>query len=340
MDTLDQLPCPVLITDMDGYILSANEGMLSLTGQTVEALEHSTMDKLFPRFNQVFLQTHVWPMLYTEGGVHEIYMHLYGDKQQLVPVLVNCKKSGPAGAERYCWIFFVAQERSRFENELLQARAHSDNISSHLARANAELKVLHQQLAERAHHLEVANFELARLSHSDPLTGLGNRRALTRAIQNWQADRAADQHQASLLIVDVDYFKAVNDQYGHDEGDRVLVLLAHQLQASVRDCDLAVRYGGEEFALWLPSTDRDDADHIAQRVHDNIQMIRAGEKPITVSIGVATIADIKGPELMHRLIDHADKAVYRAKATGRNRTFHYAPRNVSPKRSAGTLKSV
>ncbi|MBT9568566.1 MAG: sensor domain-containing diguanylate cyclase [Thiobacillus sp.] len=308
---------------MDGHILSANQGMLNLTGQTADALHQSTMDALFPRFNQVFLQTHVWPMLFSEGSVHEIYLHLYGNKQQLVPVLVNCKKSGPPGAERYCWIFFVAQERSRFENELLQARAHSENMSSHLARANAELKIMHRQLAERAHHLELANFELARLSHSDPLTGLGNRRALTRAIQNWQAERVADQQLASLLIVDVDHFKAVNDQHGHDEGDRVLVLLAHQLLVSVRECDLAVRYGGEEFALWLPSTNRDDAEHIAQRVHDHIQMIQVDGKSITVSIGVATVSDIKGPELMHRLIEQADKAVYRAKAAGRNRTLHY-----------------
>lgn len=332
MDILDQLPCSVLITDRDGHILSANQGMLSLTGQTADTLQQSTMDTLFPRFNQVFLQTHVWPMLYTEGSVHEIYMHLYGNKQQLVPVFVNCKRSGPADAERYCWVFFVAQERSRFESELLHARAHSENISSHLARANAELKIMHRQLAERAHHLELANFELARLSHSDPLTGLGNRRALTRAIQSWQADRIADQQMASLLIVDVDHFKAVNDQYGHDEGDRVLVLLAHQLLFSVRECDLAVRYGGEEFALWLPSTNKDDAEHIAQRVHDHIQMIQVNGKSITVSIGVATVSDIKGPELMHRLIEQADKAVYRAKAAGRNRTLHYQALGTRKKR--------
>ena len=323
MDILDQLPCSVLVTDVNGYVQSANQTLLDFAGCAAEDLSSQSMDCLLPRFSQIFLQTHVWPMLLSEGHVQEIYMHMLDASNARVPVLVNCRKAGPPGEERFYWVFFVALERSRFEKELLKARAHSEAVSTDLAHAHAELKLVHRQLAERAQHLEIANFELARLSHSDPLTGMGNRRALTGAIQGYQAERAADQHLASLLIVDVDHFKSVNDTYGHGEGDRVLVLLAHQLQASVRDCDLAVRYGGEEFALWLPSTSRDEADQIAQRVHANVATITVAGKPITVSIGAATVSNITGPELMHRLIEQADKAVYQAKSSGRDRTVHY-----------------
>lgn len=322
MEPLDSLPCPVLVTDRKGGILATNRDMVALIGKTAEAWVTQPMDTLFPRSAQIFLQTHVWPMLLRDDRVDEMFLPLLDVSGQRVPILVNCQKSRLNGADCYHWVFFVARERSRFEAELLQARRDSEQMTAKLAHANAELETLHRALSNRAHTLELANYELAKLSYSDPLTGLANRRAMAKAIQNWQAMETADAY-ASLLIVDVDFFKAVNDQHGHDEGNRILILLAQQLESSIREQDLAIRYGGEEFALWLPSTDRDGAEHTAQRVHDSVRELQVAGKPITVSIGAATAAYIKGPELMHRLIEQADKAVYRAKSLGRNQTQHY-----------------
>jgi sigma-B regulation protein RsbU (phosphoserine phosphatase) len=125
------------------------------------------------------------------------------------------------------------------------------------------------------------------------------------------------------LVVDVDHFKAVNDLHGHSEGDKVLCALADQLRLSMRSSDLAVRYGGEEFVMWLPLADRTGAGQAAQRVHDNVKKVQVGGKSITVSIGVATAHNTLDLDLLQLLTLGADKALYEAKAAGRNRTVHF-----------------
>jgi sigma-B regulation protein RsbU (phosphoserine phosphatase) len=90
----------------------------------------------------------------------------------------------------------------------------------------------------------------------------------------------------------------------------------------MRISDLAVRYGGEEFVMWLPLADRTGAGHAAQRVHDNVQQVQVAGKSITVSIGVATACNTPDTDLLQDLTQQADKAVYEAKALGRNRTVY------------------
>lgn len=320
MTTFDTLPCPVMVTDEAGRILTANRQMLDLVGGAQGTWAGQSMETFFPRASQIFLQTHVWPMLLREGNVREIYLRILDSEKQRIPIMVNCQKDNSG---TFNWVFFIAMERSRFEADLLKARKESETLAANLAQANDKLEILHRALSDRAHTLELANFDLSKLSNTDPLTGLANRRALSHTIETWQLKNPAGQ-SASLLLIDVDHFKSVNDVHGHDEGDRILVLLANQLQLSIREADLAVRYGGEEFALWMPSANRDDAEQIAQRVHENIKHISVSDKPITVSIGAATATDMRGAELMHRLIEQADKAMYRAKVSGRNRTLHYS----------------
>lgn len=201
----------------------------------------------------------------------------------------------------------------------MQARARAQSLAADLALANAELRAVHLQLTQHTHVVESENRELAELSQTDPLTGLGNRRALAQAVAHWQA-LAEPGACASVLMVDVDHFKAVNDRHGHDEGDRVLATLARQLQASIRSSDLAVRYGGEEFTLWLPNADRPGAAHTALRVHEHVRSLRVGGQPLTVSIGVATATLAHDPALLQRLVQQSDIAVYQAKVAGRNCT--------------------
>lgn len=319
---LNQLPCPVLVTDLHGRVLAANADLLAVVGGTETQWLQHPMDRLLAPASRIFLQTHVWPMVLNQGGVRELYLHLGGAQQQHVPVMVNCQRGryGPDGGTESCyWVFFVALERSRFEAELVQARAQAQSLAAALALANAELQTLHAQLTQHTQVVESENRALAELSQTDALTGLGNRRALAQAIAHWQA-LAEPGACASVLMLDVDHFKAVNDQYGHDEGDRVLAALARQLQASIRSSDLAVRYGGEEFTLWLPNADRPGAAHTALRVHEHVRSLRAGGQPVTVSIGVATATLAHDPGLLQRLVYQSDTAMYQAKVAGRNQT--------------------
>ncbi|KQP94118.1 dethiobiotin synthetase [Methylobacterium sp. Leaf113] len=167
--------------------------------------------------------------------------------------------------------------------------------------------------------------ELARLSETDTLTGLANRRRFEEAYARACADAGRTGRPLSLLVVDADHFKRYNDRYGHAVGDEVLKALARCLSASVhRPEDLACRVGGEEFVLLLPNTDRAGARWAAGEVHAQVSGLfvpsaSIGAGAVTVSIGSATgVADAAD------LYGRADAALYEAKAGGRNRTC-YAP---------------
>jgi len=163
--------------------------------------------------------------------------------------------------------------------------------------------------------------ELKRASRHDPLTGLLNRRAIDEAL-------AAEVQRArrlgvpfSVLMLDVDHFKPINDNHGHAAGDRALQHLATLLSSQMRDIDRVGRYGGEEFVVLLPATPQEQASGLAQRLCEKVAtlppMWRDAPLPVTVSIGVAEwLGDGDGlPALMAR----ADAALYRAKEDGRNR---------------------
>ncbi len=163
---------------------------------------------------------------------------------------------------------------------------------------------------------------LKELANTDPLTKLSNRRHLFDALTNELERSQRSQKPCSLVMVDIDHFKSVNDTYGHHLGDEVLVAVARQLHDSMRVYDLATRFGGEEFALLMPETDLEQAVSIAERIRLAVEdMVFGGElKPLqlTISAGVATFPD---PEIktIDDLIRVADHALYRAKDAGRNR---------------------
>ena len=169
--------------------------------------------------------------------------------------------------------------------------------------------------------------QLTRLSCTDPLTGLPNRRQFDEASVRAPASARRSRTPLSLLVVDADHFKRVNDRYGHAVGDAVLKGLARCLSASVhRPNDLVCRVGGEEFVLLLPDTDRGGALRIAEKVHAEVSTLAVASAGIeagsvTVSIGLATV-EADQPELIAPtdLYAFADAALYEAKANGRNQT--------------------
>jgi diguanylate cyclase (GGDEF)-like protein len=172
--------------------------------------------------------------------------------------------------------------------------------------------------------------ELSRLSLTDTLTGLANRRRFEEALSRALAAQRTGT-PLSLLVVDADHFKRFNDRYGHAVGDEVLKGLARCLAASVhRPSDLVCRVGGEEFVLLLPGTDEAGALRVAEEVHAQVKTLAVGSAGIgpgavTVSIGLASATS--GTVDLYRL---ADAALYEAKAGGRNQTRAAASGDVSP----------
>lgn len=173
--------------------------------------------------------------------------------------------------------------------------------------------------------LEATNHELKRLAASDGLTQVANRRRFDEYLwQEWQ-HMLREQLPLSLILCDIDCFKLYNDTYGHQAGDACLQQVAHVIQvAAKRSIDLPARYGGEEFAVILPNTDSDGAIQVAQAIQQGVKdlaIVHATSKVcsmVTVSLGVSSTVPraTTSPEL---LIRATDRALYQAKAEGRDR---------------------
>jgi len=162
---------------------------------------------------------------------------------------------------------------------------------------------------------------LERRSASDPLTGVLNRRGFSDAFVR-EVARMARMRQRSrslaLLSVDLDFFKKINDRYGHAEGDRVLVSVAGMIGSALRESDVLARFGGEEFNVLLPDTDMKRAIGVANRIQALLRAACVGDLPsCTASIGVAVQTD--PAEGLEPLLSRADEALYRAKENGRDR---------------------
>ncbi len=164
--------------------------------------------------------------------------------------------------------------------------------------------------------------EVERLSITDGLTGVFNRSYITERMEAEFARAQRYHSELSLLMIDVDHFKQINDHYGHQVGDQALIAVADALRRTMRGSDLLGRYGGEEFVVLLPQTGGTDGQVTAEKVRQTIEQLRLsalGGQPVTVSIGLAAYPDDIGS--LDDLIRKADEALYRAKAEGRNRVI-------------------
>jgi diguanylate cyclase (GGDEF)-like protein len=170
--------------------------------------------------------------------------------------------------------------------------------------------------------LAAKNEILEKLALTDALTGLANRRAFHDALDAEVARVARHGRPASLLFLDLDHFKRVNDAHGHAAGDEVLAGFSLVLKRGCRRGDLAARIGGEEFAVLLPVTGRLPGALVAERIRRATEAHPLGQTapvPVTVSIGIASTEDLPEPQEAAELLRRADAALYRAKTDGRNR---------------------
>ncbi|HEY0107531.1 MAG TPA: PleD family two-component system response regulator [Rhizomicrobium sp.] len=187
-----------------------------------------------------------------------------------------------------------------------------------VARVRTQLRK--KRYSDRLRHNVQLSLEMA---ITDQLTGLHNRRYMARHLDNLVGSATRTGKPLAFLILDIDYFKAVNDGHGHDVGDEVLKEFAKRISANVRGIDLACRYGGEEFVVVMPDTDTALAFTIAERLRKSIEttpivISRApGRLNITISIGIA--ATLGASDSAEALLHRADQALYSAKRNGRNR---------------------
>jgi len=182
-------------------------------------------------------------------------------------------------------------------------------------RAGRRILELQQQLMDARNHFEHE-------AKTDPLTGVNNRGAIEQRVHSELERAQREQKSLAIAMVDIDFFKKVNDTYGHLAGDEVLRETVRRLKKGLRTYDHIGRYGGEEFLLALPGDDHDGVTQLAERLRAAVAVSpvdsSAGIVPVTVSIGVCVVSPgFKGEQ--DQVVDHADKMLYRAKESGRNR---------------------
>lgn len=222
-----------------------------------------------------------------------------------------------------CVLDYLPRVLADGQREALKALARQTQYLLELQQHAVHQEVLLGQRDAVANQLETdrddlqrRHDDLQRIASHDPLTGLLNRAALAQLRKQPEAMQRLDAAPYALAVLDIDHFKQVNDRYGHLLGDRALRAVADAIRSCIRHDDVAARYGGEEFVIILPSTSIALAMDIAERIRAQIVAIDL-PFPMTVSIGVAPgDPRVQTPE---QVFEQADKALYRAKAEGRNR---------------------
>jgi diguanylate cyclase (GGDEF)-like protein len=232
------------------------------------------------------------------------------DKLKGIPVIFISALTEPLDKVKAFALGGVDYITKPFQMEELHAR-----VETHL-----KLRRLQIELEETNARLAKANGRLEVLAVTDGLTGLKNRRAFQEKLQEEVRRVARYSASLSLLLLDVDHFKQFNDTFGHLAGDSVLRGVARLLEEMSRSTDFVARYGGEEFVILLPNTDKQGSLVLAEKVRMAVERSDWRDRPISVSIGVATMAAANGDGMA--LVKEADAALYHSKKNGRNCVHH------------------
>ena len=220
----------------------------------------------------------------------------------------------------------VEHHRLLHENRALidELRAANALLERRVAERTEELKAKAAELGVRNEELETANARIEEVARTDALTGVPNRRHFLERLAGETARASRNGTALSFLFIDLDHFKRINDDFGHEIGDAVLVAAAGAMRAAVRPYDLLARWGGEEFVVMLPATTADQASAVAERLRERLvgQLAPGCPRAVTGSFGVACLRDGEGTEDVLR---RADEAAYRAKQAGRNRVERELP---------------
>lgn len=294
------LPVPCFTYDRDGLIREWNEKAETTFGIfSGDAVGRAVWDLFSSAQSGVWGQNRARTLLQNGGGASFDWAIDYED-----------------GSTRY----FAANIICRLDDSGDPVGVVCSNVDiTERKRAEEQVAEYTLQVSAQKAALEAMNAQLNELAITDELTGLANRRWFREAVHAALRDCAERENSVSLLLLDLDHFKRVNDVRGHLGGDAVLREFAAVLRATAGEYDLLARYGGEEFAILLPGTDAREAREAGERYRKAIEAYAWDGLSITTSVGVATVrAGIGTHDL---LVGQADAALYAAKAAGRNLVF-------------------
>jgi diguanylate cyclase (GGDEF)-like protein/hemerythrin-like metal-binding protein/PAS domain S-box-containing protein len=257
------------------------------------------------------------------AGFDHVSLVVEADRARYLAALADLTAARAAGEIEYrvggrdgdIWLLERIRPRSTGVGDFAGMVAAATNVTA-IKRSEAVLAESNRTLEAEVSRRTA---ELQALSVTDPLTGVGNRRRLVQALESELRRAARYERPLTALFVDLDRFKDVNDRFGHEAGDDVLVRVAATLRAGLRDVDVIGRWGGEEFVALLVETDLAEGGRVAERLREAVAALRFEVMPartITVSVGVA---EWRAGETGDALLRRADRALYTAKRDGRDR---------------------
>ncbi|WP_340399057.1 sensor domain-containing diguanylate cyclase [Paenibacillus sp. FSL H8-0079] len=318
---LDLAPCGYFSISDSGIVQSINQTLLAMLGYERDELVGQHIESTMSVSNKVFFHTYFYPYIQLYGHVDEMYFTFRTRDQQPVPVLLNGIRQTRNGESVVDCVVVVMRKRIEHEKDILHTKTKLQELYQATQEANKELERLHEEYKIKEQALIKVNDQLETLASTDLLTGLKNRRFFQEKMVESLLLFQEKERYFSLLVVDIDHFKSINDTYGHPIGDLVLGNLAGLLQSVSRSTDVVARYGGEEFVIILSDCEEEQASGIAERYRSQVASADWGEYNITVSIGAATVVE---EDTEQTLFQKADNALYASKTGGRNRVTHAA----------------
>jgi len=280
----DCFPCGLVITTVEERkILFANKYFYAVSQQEEQNL--SRIGDVFTPASKIVVESFIMPMLLHQSHCEEVQLTLQTSTGQKIPILLNAQIVTAESRVIY-WTISTAQQRDSLFQELVNLR---------------------NELETRAEKLEV-------LSQTDELSGLLNRRAFLSKVSSLIKQAKRHKLSYSFFMLDIDYFKKVNDRYGHDVGDKVIQKLGSLLKNNCREHDIVARIGGEEFAICSMNNNKDGPAVFAQKLLSVIRAEKIEGINVTVSIGFTTSSKAGFEELFKE----ADAMLYEAKNGGRD----------------------
>ena len=314
---LRKAPCGFLSTNDEGKIVEVNETFLRWISYTEQQLLGQHVEMLLSPTNKLMFHSYFYPTIQLKNIVEEFFLSMRDSNKKSVPFLMNAKRYMRDGEEVIDYILMKMQHRLEYEREIQSLKIQAEEAYEKKSQAFDHLEQIYAEIEQKQNELMAINLGLIELSNTDKLTGLYNRRYFSQKMSEFIRAFDMEHVQFSLLIIDIDHFKNVNDTYGHQVGDIILEQLAQLLKEVVGEQGVVCRFGGEEFTIILIGHSQQVADDINKRA-------AAKEWPhihkLTVSVGMANFTEHDDEQ---SLIQRADEALYYSKEHGRNRVTIY-----------------
>ena len=307
----------VVVFNNEGKMDFASDRFCTMVGYDRKSLVGKNLGDVLSSDSQSVYRDSLLPVLAVGSEIRDIYLPLMDTEGRLIPTMLSCTQRDYHVGLRNIGIFsrILSVRRTKTELFRVQQEVNILRLQNQLLQAN--LTFAYSALVTQTHASKKFKESLGSIAYYDLLTGLVNRRGFEIRFEAEAVAFAKSGIPFSLLMIDIDHFKQINDTNGHGRGDEVLKQVSALLKDTVRKLDFVARWGGDEFVALLPETGKDAAIMAGERIRRAIQV---GALSTTVSIGAATYGAPNSTGSM--IMANADRALYSAKNAGRNRVVH------------------